>query len=156
MAAPSPQARIVLSFGRFELVPTERLLTEAGVPVELGARTLDVLIALASRPNQALGKRELMAEVWPDVTVDEGALRFHMAALRKALGEGKDGARYIATLAGRGYCFVAPVTRSSPRKARIFVMRPCSISLPSCDMALTGMFIRTVPVCTRPVSRRPR
>jgi predicted ATPase/DNA-binding winged helix-turn-helix (wHTH) protein len=113
MAEPSARARIVLSFGRFELVPSERLLTEDGVRVELGARSLAVLIALASHPNQALGKRELMAEVWPDVTVDEGALRFHMAALRKALGEGKDGARYIATLAGRGYCFVAPVTRSS-------------------------------------------
>jgi len=87
-------------------------LTEDGVPVVLGARTLDTLIALASRPNEVVGKRELMAEVWPDVTVEEGSLRFHIAGLRKALGDGKDGARYIATLAGRGYCFVAPVTRS--------------------------------------------
>ena len=112
MAEPSPPDGVVLSFGRFVLSPSERLLTEDGVPVELGARTLDTLIALASRPNQVLGKRELMAEVWPDVTVDEGSLRFHIAGVRKALGDGKDGARYIATLAGRGYCFVAPVTRS--------------------------------------------
>ena len=122
MAEPSTNARIVLSFGHFELVPSERLLTENGVPVELGARTLDVLIALASRPNRALGKRELMAEVWPDVTVDEGALRFHMAALRKALRDGKDGARYIATLAGRGYCFVAPVTRSGGAQGETIAM----------------------------------
>ena len=54
-----------------------------------------------------------MAAVWPDVTVEEGSLRFHIAGLRKALGDGKDGARYIATLAGRGYCFVAPVTRTA-------------------------------------------
>src|SRR6185503_3226049 len=50
-------------------------------------------------------------QVWPDVIVEESSLRFHMASLRKALGDGKDGARYIATLPGRGYCFVAPVSR---------------------------------------------
>jgi Transcriptional regulatory protein, C terminal len=57
-----------------------------------------------------------MSRVWPDVTVEEGSLRFHMNGLRKALGDGKDGARYITTLPGRGYCFVAPVSQpSSPR-----------------------------------------
>jgi predicted ATPase/DNA-binding winged helix-turn-helix (wHTH) protein len=109
-----PEAsREALSFGTFELVPAERLLTERGVPVEMGSRTLDTLIALASRPNEPIGKRELMALVWPDATVEEGSLRFHIAALRRALRDGHDGARYIATLAGRGYCFVAPVARSS-------------------------------------------
>src|SRR5262249_5792384 len=49
------------------------------------------------------------------VTVEESSLRFHMAGLRKALGDGKNGARYISTLAGRGYCFVAPLSRSSDR-----------------------------------------
>ena len=43
-----------------------------------------------------------MARVWPDVTVEEGSLRFHMASLRKALGDGKDGARYITTHRGTG------------------------------------------------------
>ena len=84
--------------------------------MELGARALDILIALISTPNEVVSKKDLMSRVWPDVTVEEGSLRFHMASLRKALGDGKDGARYITTLAGRGYCFVAPVSRaSSPR-----------------------------------------
>lgn len=52
-----------------------------------------------------------MSRVWPDVIVEEGSLRCHMNGLRKALGDRKDGARYIATLPGRGYCFVAPVSR---------------------------------------------
>lgn len=52
-----------------------------------------------------------MARVWPDATVEEGSLRFHIASLRKALGDRHDGARYIATLAGRGYGFVAPISR---------------------------------------------
>ena len=79
----------------------------------LGARALDVLIALASHPNEVISKKDLLARVWPDVTVEEGSLRFHIAGLRKALGDGKDGARYITTVAGRGYCFVAPISRSS-------------------------------------------
>ena len=94
--------------------------------MELGARALDILIALTSTPNEVVSKKDLMARVWPDVTVEEGSLRFHMASLRKALGDGKDGARYITTLAGRGYCFVAPVSRASdprddaPRSPPIF------------------------------------
>src|SRR5215813_9149873 len=102
----------VLSFGPFRLAPSERLLTKEGASVNLGSRALDILIALVSRPNEAISKKELLSQVWPDVTVGEDSLRFHMASLRKALGDGKDGARYITTLAGRGYCFVARVTRS--------------------------------------------
>ena len=53
--------------------------------------------------------------MWPDVTVEDANLRFHIAALRKALGDGRDGSRYVSNVVGRGYCFVAPVTRSSKR-----------------------------------------
>src|SRR6516162_8859432 len=113
MVPTAAVAKDILSFGPFRLVPGERLLTREGAPVELGARALDILIALVSRPNDVISKKELLSHVWPDVTVEESSLRFHMAALRKALGDGKDGARYISTLAGRGYCFVAPVSSSS-------------------------------------------
>ena len=75
----------------------------------LGARALDILWVLASRAGEVVEKKELLALVWPEVTVDEGSLRFHMNGLRKALGDGADGARYIATIAGRGYCFVSSV-----------------------------------------------
>jgi predicted ATPase/DNA-binding winged helix-turn-helix (wHTH) protein len=107
----------VISFGPFSLVAGERLLARDGVPVELGARALDVLIALVSRPNEVVGKKDLLERVWPDVTVEESSLRFALAGLRKALGDGQDGARYITTLAGRGYCFVAPISRSGGRRA---------------------------------------
>jgi predicted ATPase/DNA-binding winged helix-turn-helix (wHTH) protein len=103
----------VLLFGPFRLVPAERLLTREGAVVELGARALDILIALVSRPNDVIGKKELLSHVWPGVTVEESSLRFHMASLRRALGDGTNGARYISTLPGRGYCFVATVSRSS-------------------------------------------
>lgn len=108
---PTASSRDAVSFGPFNLDPRRRLLTKDGVPVVLGGRALDMLIALVSRPNQPISKRDLMAMVWPDVVVEEGSLRFHISALRKALGDGRDGARYITTLAARGYCFVAPVSR---------------------------------------------
>ena len=117
MIEPASGSREVVSFGPFSLDTARRLLTKDGVPVVLGARTLDTLIALLSRPNEAISKRDLLAKVWPDVIVEEGSLRFHIAALRKALGDGQGGARYITTLAGRGYCFVAPISRTAGRTA---------------------------------------
>ncbi|MER9567198.1 winged helix-turn-helix domain-containing protein [Mesorhizobium sp. M0571] len=112
MTATADQTKDGLSFGPFHLAAGKRLLTREGAPVELGSRALDILIALISTPNEIVGKKDLMSQVWPDVTVEEGSLRFHITRLRKTLGDGKDGARYIATLPGRGYCFVAPVSRS--------------------------------------------
>ena len=121
-----------MSFGSFELVARERLLRKDGVPVELGARALDILIALLASPNEVVSKKDLLARVWPDVTVEASSLRVHIAGLRKALGDGRCGARYIATLAGRGYCFVAPVTRSSVRDdADAMIGRFPHVNLPS-------------------------
>jgi predicted ATPase/DNA-binding winged helix-turn-helix (wHTH) protein len=105
-----------LSFGPFHLVASERLLTKAGAPVELGSRALDILTVLISMPNEIVSKKDLMSRVWPDVLVEEGSLRFHVASLRKALGDGKNGARYITTLPGRGYCFVAPVSQPNTQR----------------------------------------
>jgi len=83
-----------------------------GKPVRLGGRTFDVLVTLAERAGAVVSKEELMELVWPGVTVDEGALRVHIASLRKALNDESPGAEYVATLQGRGYCFVAPIARS--------------------------------------------
>jgi len=108
---PAATTRDIVSFGPFSLDAGRRLLLKDGTPLVLGARTLDTLLALLSRPNEAISKRDLMTKVWPDIIVEEGSLRFHIATLRRALGDGRDGARYITTLAGRGYCFVAPISR---------------------------------------------
>ena len=101
----------VATFGPYRLVPAERLLQRDGLPVALGSRALDLLIALVEHAGEVLSQRELMARAWPNLTVEEGNLRVTIAGLRKALGEGQDGARYIANVPGRGYCFVAPVDR---------------------------------------------
>jgi predicted ATPase/DNA-binding winged helix-turn-helix (wHTH) protein len=99
----------VLSFGPFELLIPERLLKRADKPVPLGGRALDILIALAERAGEVVTHKELIERVWPDVNVEEANLRVHISGLRKALGDGRDGARYISSVAGRGYCFVLPI-----------------------------------------------
>ncbi|MGY2399359.1 ATP-binding protein [Pseudomonas sp. SDO5271_S396] len=112
--APDDQpesADVYFAFGPFHVVPGKRLLTKNGVPVEIGGRAFDLLIALLERPGCVVSKRELMSLVWPHFVVEEGSLRFHMTGLRRILGEGKDGARYINTQMGVGYAFVAPITR---------------------------------------------
>jgi predicted ATPase/DNA-binding winged helix-turn-helix (wHTH) protein len=104
----------VASFGPFQLSTASRLLAKDGVPVHLGGRALSLLIALVGSAGLIIGKKELMARAWPDVVVDEGSLRVHMVAIRKALGDGQSGARYVANVTSQGYCFVAPVTRLKP------------------------------------------
>jgi DNA-binding winged helix-turn-helix (wHTH) protein len=103
----------VLSFGPFSLFAAERLLKKADEPIPLGGRALDILIALTQRAGEVVSHKELISSAWPDLTVEGANLRVHIAALRKALGDGIDGARYISTVVSRGYCFVAPVTRST-------------------------------------------
>ena len=98
-----------LRFGPFELSIGERLLRRDGQALPLGGRALDILIYLADRPGEVIAKQQLIAHVWSDVTVEEGSLRVHVAAIRKALGDGRSGNRYIANVKTRGYSFVDTV-----------------------------------------------
>jgi predicted ATPase/DNA-binding winged helix-turn-helix (wHTH) protein len=97
-----------LSFGPFRLSPAQRLLERNGVPIAIGSRSLDILIALAARSGQTVSKRDLLSCVWPDTVVDDSSLRVHVAGLRKALGDVEGSSRYVANVPGRGYSLVAP------------------------------------------------
>jgi DNA-binding winged helix-turn-helix (wHTH) protein len=98
-----------LRFGPFELSSRERALRRDGVMLPLGSRALDILIYLAERPGEVIAKQELLDSVWSDVTVEEGSIRVHVFAIRKALGDGQFGNRYIANIKGRGYSFVGTI-----------------------------------------------
>jgi len=126
-----------LAFGRFALSPSERLLTKDGIPVEIGGRSLDLLLALVTQSGRVLPKRELLARVWPDVVVEDASLRFHMANLRKVLGDGEDGARFISTQVGVGYAFVAPVQGLAPVATPVAQPPPAG-RLPSRPTCLIG------------------
>jgi predicted ATPase/DNA-binding winged helix-turn-helix (wHTH) protein len=98
-----------LQFGPFELSSRERVLRRDGVRLPLGSRALDLLIYLAERPGEVVAKQELIDHVWSDVTIEDGSIRVHVAAIRKALGDRQFGNRYIANIKGRGYSFVGTV-----------------------------------------------
>ncbi|WP_082077480.1 winged helix-turn-helix domain-containing protein [Bradyrhizobium sp. LTSPM299] len=104
----SPSA-MRLGFGPFELNVAERSLRKANQVIPLGGRAYDILIALLENAGEVVRKAELIARAWPDVTVEEGSLRVHLSALRKALGDGQFGNKYIASIPGQGYSFIAPV-----------------------------------------------
>src|SRR5262249_45249781 len=102
----------VFSFGPFRLLPAQQLLLEGDVPVRIGSRALEILTALVEHAGSLVSRDELIARVWPNTFVGEANLNVHIAALRRALGEGQPGNRYVATVSGRGYRFVAPIKPS--------------------------------------------
>ncbi|MCF5076292.1 AAA family ATPase [Pseudomonas syringae] len=99
-----------MHFGPYRIHPRQRLVLEAGRPLRLGRRAVDILLILLEQAGNVVSKQELIARVWPKSVVEDGNLRVHMAALRKALGDGQAGQRYIVTVAQRGYSFVAPLS----------------------------------------------
>jgi PAS domain S-box-containing protein len=100
-----------LRFGPFEFSSRDRVLQCEGSLIPLGSRALDILAYLALRAGEVISKKQLIDHVWPDVNVEEGSLRVHVAAIRKALRDGQLGHRYIANVRGRGYSFVGAVVR---------------------------------------------
>src|SRR5258705_11865484 len=98
-----------LRFGPFELSIGERVLRRDGEVLPLGGRALDILIYRAEGLGEVIAKQELIDHVWSDVTVEEGSLGVHIAAIRKALADGQFGNRYIANIKARGYSFVGTV-----------------------------------------------
>ena len=141
MDGDSSLMRGVVSFGPFRLFAAERQLRKGDEALQLGGRALDTLIALVERAGEVVTRGELISRVWPNVTVEEANLRVYIANLRKALGDGREGSRYIVTVPGRGYCFVAPVTRSASQHS------------PSRDVAALDRLQRLPPKLTRMIGR---
>ncbi len=106
-----------LVFGRFELRPTERLLLADGLPMNVGTRMFDVLVALAARRERVVEKEELFQIVWPGLVVEDNNLTVQISSLRKLLKPGT-----ITTVTGRGYQFTAraqePLLDRQPRLKR--------------------------------------
>src|SRR3954466_14510843 len=106
-----------ISFGPFRLLAARRLPLEGDKPVRLGSRGFDILAALVERAGEVVGKAELIARAWPGTFVDESNLKIQVSALRRILGDGRGGRRYLVTVPGRGYSFVAPVSLEEPPQA---------------------------------------
>jgi predicted ATPase/DNA-binding winged helix-turn-helix (wHTH) protein len=101
----------ILSFGTFRLVPSRHQLFDGDRPLRIGSRAMGLLQLLVEHAGEVVTKNELIKVVWTGIWVDEANLRANIGALRKVLGDGRDGRRYIQNVPGRGYRFIEPVHR---------------------------------------------
>jgi DNA-binding winged helix-turn-helix (wHTH) protein/TolB-like protein/Flp pilus assembly protein TadD len=108
-------------FGPFRLDPFERLLLRGHEVVPLTPKAFEMLLVLIESSGHVLTKDELMKRVWPDTIVEEANLSHNIYKLREALGEGRNGEKFIETVPRRGYRFVAKVTVADNRDADLII-----------------------------------
>lgn len=145
-------------FGPFELDPAARVLRREGEPVPLAGKTLDTLVVLVENRGRLVDKEELLSRVWAESVVEEANLTQTIFTVRKILGDSPKDHRYIATVAGRGYQFVAPVTepaaieqtavaeldepRPPSRRNRMFGLGMSGIAMAGLAAVLTFWMVR--------------
>ncbi|KUY59288.1 ATP-binding protein [Burkholderia sp. RF2-non_BP3] len=118
------------TFGDFHLFPTQQRLLRGEIPIALGSRAMEILVVLIEQAGQIVDKETLTRRAWPTTFVEESNLRAQIAALRRALGDGKS-PLLIANVPGRGYRFTGPVVQN-PAGASATVSRGRQ-QLPSAD-----------------------
>src|ERR1700730_15245496 len=108
----TPNNRHLFQFGPFLLDTRQRRLLKDGTDgtlVSVAPKGIDLLIFMVERHGQIVTKDDLIQNIWPDSFMEEANLSQNIFLLRKALGEKAQENRYIATVPGRGYRFVAEV-----------------------------------------------
>src|SRR5262245_9290179 len=113
----------IYEFGPFRLEPAEHLLLRDGETIPLQPKAFELLLVLVKHHGHLSGKDELLEAVWPDTVVEEGNLANNISILRKALGAGENGQRFIETVTRRGYRFVAPVRELSGDERKLLGKR---------------------------------
>jgi DNA-binding winged helix-turn-helix (wHTH) protein/TolB-like protein len=106
--------KVVYEFDGFRVDATRRKLLRDGLPVQLTAKAFDTLLFLIRNQGSTVTKAELMNAVWRDAAVEENNLTQQISALRRVLGERPNDHRFIVTVPGRGYCFVAALDERMP------------------------------------------
>lgn len=113
------QIKQIVTFADFEIDPNKRLLLKAGKPVALNSKTFDLLATLIDRRGEVLSKNYLLETIWENQFVEENNLTVQISALRKIFGEKKSEHRFIVTVPGKGYKFVAEL--NEPPAAEIVI-----------------------------------
>lgn len=108
----------IYEFGPFTVDPVERTALRRGAALAMTPKVFDTLVYLIRNRGRLLSKDELLKGIWPDAFVEEVNLAVNISTLRKLFGEGPQDGRYIVTVPGRGYRFVAEVAVSISEQAR--------------------------------------
>ena len=104
----SPQS--IYEFGPFRIDAVKRVLLRDGQLIQLTSKSIDTLLVLLEHRGQVVTKDDLMKTLWPDTVVEENNLTQQISMLRKVLGEKANEHRYVVTIPGRGYSFVAELS----------------------------------------------
>jgi DNA-binding winged helix-turn-helix (wHTH) protein/TolB-like protein/Tfp pilus assembly protein PilF len=133
----------LLNFGPFTLDMDRRVLLRDGLPVTLTPKTYETLVLLVRNSDRVVERAELMDALWPDAVVEENNLNQQISALRKALGDRADEGRYIKTVPGHGYRFIASPT--SPVLDRLVPRKPAPLFIVAAVAAIlligTGVWL---------------
>lgn len=129
------------SFGPFVLDRESRTLTRDGEIVPLTSKAFDILVVLVRNAGRVVDKTDLMREVWAETVVHENNLAQQIAQLRRALGDLSRGGRYVATISGSGYQFVAPVIRVASHKVKVLGVLPMRRVEPVADEDYLGLWL---------------
>jgi DNA-binding winged helix-turn-helix (wHTH) protein/TolB-like protein len=105
------ESKAVYEFDRFRVCPANRLLLRDGEVVPLTSKVFDILLVFVENSGRVLEKEEMMRRVWQDSFVEEGNLTRNVSTLRKALGDDSKVPKYIVTVQGYGYRFIADVAK---------------------------------------------
>src|SRR5262249_22966345 len=97
--------------------PSLNTISRNGTRLQLEPKLMSVLVCLAEHPGEPVSKEKLLQTVWPDTFVGEGVLTRSISELRRMFEDEAKEPRMIQTIAKRGYCLVAPVTRLNGESA---------------------------------------
>jgi TolB-like protein/DNA-binding winged helix-turn-helix (wHTH) protein/Tfp pilus assembly protein PilF len=139
---PRP-AHLIYEFGEFRLDALRRVLSSRndGQPLQVAGKVFDTLLYMVEHVGQVLDKRTLLGAIWPDVVVEEGNLTQTIHTLRRVLGETPDEHRFIVTVPGRGYRFVAEVSTCTPEEATPAPRRSLAVGVALTLIALAGIVV---------------
>jgi DNA-binding winged helix-turn-helix (wHTH) protein/tetratricopeptide (TPR) repeat protein len=101
----------VFQFADFTLDPSQRSLLRNGQALALPTKAFDMLQFMVENPGRLLTREEILKAVWRDTVVEEGNLSQNIFLVRKALGESANEQRFVITVIGSGYQFIAPVKK---------------------------------------------
>ncbi len=141
-------------FGDFEIDPANRICLRGGEQVPMTGRVFDILLVFAENPGRLLKKDELIEEVWRGDFVEDGNLTRNISTLRRVLGDDSKEHKYIATVQGHGYRFIADVAEvrigDDPEVAEetAALSQIEEISKPNGRMPLSRKWILAIPMAS--------
>jgi TolB-like protein/DNA-binding winged helix-turn-helix (wHTH) protein len=141
--------RVVYEFAEFQVDATQRQLrlTSDQRALPLPTRAFETLLYFVEHPGELLDKPTLMKVIWPKAVVEENNLNQCITTLRRVLGESRDDHRFIVTVPGRGYRFVAEVRRKESSPNRVLAIGPAPAVFPTAaDLPAGGKMLGPTPV----------